>query len=232
MTLIEMGEIVKGASGSIGGTTFSRNRYGPYIRAKTVGVNPNTALQQAVRNAFSDITEQWNSVLTEVQRVAWNLYGASVVMKNALGQEVFLTGFNHFVRSNIMLVVGGQPIVAAGPTTFSLPETDGIFSISASEAAQQISVGFDVARPWVTEAGAFLLLFQMKPQIGSRNYLVGPTRQIEGVVGKAEPAPTSPVTPAAAYVVSEGQKMIAYGRILRADGRLSEPFQSTTTIAA
>ena len=65
--------LVTQASGSVGGMTFSRNRYGMYTRAKGLPVNPNSEFQQAVRQIFSGLSSAWNGVLTSGQRSGWRI---------------------------------------------------------------------------------------------------------------------------------------------------------------
>ena len=137
MALVKFGGCVIQMSGSIAGNTFARNRYGNYVRARTKPVNPNSALQQQVRNAMADLTTRWSSVLTAVQRTAWNLYASNTPMTNRLGETVNLTGFNHYIRSNSLLLRCALSLVGAGPSTFELPAQDGLFAISISEATSR-----------------------------------------------------------------------------------------------
>ena len=48
-------------SGSIGASVYSHNRYGAYIRARSVPVNPNTDRQVAIRNAIRALTIAWGN---------------------------------------------------------------------------------------------------------------------------------------------------------------------------
>lgn len=104
------------ASGSVGGTTYSHNRFGLYTKARRKGVNPNTPAQQAQRSAFAGASAGWRA-LTQVQRDAWSAYAAATPVKNALGMTVFLTGAQQYTASNSFLGRLGEPAVAAGPTT-------------------------------------------------------------------------------------------------------------------
>jgi len=101
MALVKFGGGVVQMSGSIAGDTFARNRYGNYCRARTKPTNPNTSRQQDVRASLAFLTDRWSNTLTALQRAAWNLYGDSVAMTNRLGETTKLTGFNHYIRSNI-----------------------------------------------------------------------------------------------------------------------------------
>jgi len=227
-TYLEYGEI----RGSIGGKVYSRNRYGPYIRNRAVPTNPNTARQQAARLNFADCAVQWSNVLTAAQRTAWNLYAASVSVTNRLGQQIYLSGFNHYVRSNTAILQVPGTKVSAGPTIFTLPGADGQFVPSISEAAQLISVVFDTGKDWVGEDDAYMYLYMSQPRSPGRSYIGGPYRYAGSIAGDLASPPTSPQTVAVPFVVVENQRVIVEARIGRADGRLSDLFLATVDIAA
>lgn len=227
-TYLEYGEI----RGSIGGKVYSRNRYGPYIRNRAVPTNPNTARQQAARLNFADCAVRWSDILTPAQRTAWNLYGSSVAVTNRLGQQMYLSGSNHHLRSNsAILQVPGTP-VPAGPTIFTLPGADGQFVPSISEAAQQISVVFDDTRDWAGEDDAYMYIYMSQPRSPGRTYIGGPYRFADAIPGDTAVPIASPQLVAVPFVVVENQRVIVEARIGRADGRLSDLFLSTVVIAA
>ena len=232
MALVKFGGGVVQMSGSIAGDTFARNRYGNYVRARTKPTNPNTARQVAVRSAMAFLTDRWAQTLTIVQRTAWNLYGSSVTMKNRLGENTFLTGFNHYIRSNMIRKQTTSTLIDDGPVIFELPAKDPTFAITASEATQDISYTFDVAMDWATEDGAFMFLFSGQPQNAQRNFFGGPWRITARLVG-VDPGPlVSPTDAESEYAIAELQHIWCYGRISRADGRLSEPFRGDIAVGA
>ena len=226
MALIKFGGGVVQMAGSIGGTTFARNRYGNYARARTTPINPNTALQVAVRATLSFLTNRWSSTLTAIQRTAWNLYAANVVMTNRLGESINLSGFNHYIRSNSILKTQALTLVDDGPTVFEIPEADPTFAAIGTEAGLTISVTFDNTLPWANEDDAFMFVFQGEPQNPQRNFFGGPWRFMNTVVGDLALPPTSPIVMPAVFVITAGQKQWVYARIVRADGRLSQPFRA------
>lgn len=232
MALVKFGGGIVQMSGSIAGDTFSRNRYGNYVRARTKPVNPNTALQQAVRAAIAFLTTRWSQTLTAVQRTAWNLYADSVNMQNRLGETVHLSGFNHYVRSNTTRKTGPTVVIDDGPTVFELPEQDPTFAVTASEATQALTISFDNTLPWAVEDDSFLLLFQGQPQNAQRNFFGGPWRFITWVPGADPGGAITPSVNVGGFAIAEGQRQWVYGRISRADGRLSVPFRGDVTVAA
>lgn len=232
MALAKYGDGIIQMSGSIAGNTHARNRYGNYIRARTKPINPNTDNQVAVRSALTLLVERWSETLTTAQRTAWNLYGASVSMKNKLGEAVFLTGFNHYIRSNSWLARLALTIVDAGPTVFTLPDKDPTFAITASEATQKISVTFDNTMDWASETGAWMELYQGQPQNAQRNYFGGPWRRVLAITGVDTAPPPSPHDAPVDYAIAEGQHQWMYGRIRRLDGRLSGRFFADVIVGA
>lgn len=224
MALIKFGGGIVGMSGSIAGNTYARNRFGSYARARTKPVDPNTALQQAVRSRMSGLTAAWGQTLTAIQRTAWNLYASSVSMKNRLGEAVNLTGYNHFIRSNAALLQGGGTQVNAGPTVFEVPGADATLTAAISAATQKITITFDDAADWAAEVGGHLLVSVGSPQNAQRNFFGGPYR-FAGVIDGAVVPPSSPdATIDVPFVCTEGQRVWVKCRIVRADGRLSEEF--------
>lgn len=232
MALVKFGGGIIGMSGSIAGNTFARNRYGNYVRARTKPVNPRTDRQENVRASMSELTVQWSQTLTANQRTAWNLYGTSVSMKNKLGESVFLTGFNHFIRSNVMRNMIGLGVVADGPVLFELPAADPAFNCTASEATQEISFAYDAGMDWADENGGWLILHNGRPQNAQRNFFAGPFRYCSIVEGVNGAPPASPKVATATFAISEGQRIWVYARIIRADGRISEIFRADCFCAA
>lgn len=232
MASILYGGGVMDIRGSIGGQVHSKNRYGTYIRQKTKPVNPRSPAQSAVRNIMAAVTNAWSAIVTQLQRDAWDVYAAAIVVTGRLGQSITLTGFNHYVRSNVARINAGLLRIDPAPTTLSLPSTDDEFAISASSAAQNISVSFTDASDWANETSARLVLHQALPQLGSRAFFNGHFRVIGSISGSASAPPTSPETVAVDFPIAEGQRQWVKARVLRADGRLSEFFRDDALVGA
>lgn len=220
------------ASGSLNGTVFSHNRFGMYVRQRSTPVNPSTQRQQDVRSTFTSLVADWSEVLTQAQRDAWNLYGNSVEVLNKVGDPVNLTGLNHFVRSNSVILQCGFPQVNDGPTTFSLPSVDPTLVATASEGTQLLSLAFDVLLDWLDEDDAGLAILMASPKGVGVNFLGGPMRYAGVLEGDSVTPLTSPQTMAVPFVVTEDQKTQVQARIIRADGRVSAPFWDTLQVAS
>jgi hypothetical protein len=232
MALVKMGGGVIQMTGSIAGNTFARNRSGNYVRAKTMPVNPRTALQDDVRTVLSQLSEYWHTTCTAAQRLAWETYAAAVQVKNRLGENIYLTGFNHFIRSNTLRMQAGLAIVDSGPTTLSMPAQDPTFAIEATASDNHVAVTFDNDQPWAILSTAALAVYIGEPQLATRNFFAGPWRFGAAIKGVPSTKAVSPADVDSPFTLITGQKIWAYARILNSDGSVSEPFRASGTVLA
>jgi len=231
MSLVKYGGGIVGMSGSIAGNTFARNRSGNYVRARTKPVNTNTQAQQDIRAVMSFLTNLWSVTITAGQRTAWNTYANAIAMKNRLGESIYLTGFNHFVRSNTEWVNRGKTATAAGPTTLLLPAKDTTFAISASVASQKISVTFAPTATWAVSASGCMITYMGVPRNVTRLFFNGPWKYMFLLLGSVTPL-TSPDVQTPPMTLTLGQLITVYARIREPDGRLSEPMTASCVVAA
>ena len=227
MALVKFGGGITQMTGSIAGNTFARNRYGNYVRSRTKPVNPNSTAQGFARSVIGTVTQAWRSDLTAAKRIAWGTYANAVAMKNKLGETTYLSGFNHFVRSNAVLLQSAKGLVTAGPTVLALPEKDPTLAVSASVATQLLTLVYDTGQPWMAEAGAFLQIEQGQPQNVTRNFFAGPWKY----AGKIDQNAVPTYTVAAPFTLVLGQKTWIACRIVRLDGRVSEIMYASCTVA-
>lgn len=232
MALVQFGGGVTDMRGSIAGTVFSKNRYGSYARGRTVPVNPNTDRQMAVRNIMGSLVNYWATNLTPFQRNSWAVYAANVNFVNKLGQTITLTGFNQFIRSNMSRQNCGLTIVDDGPVVLILPPTDPDFAVAISEGSQLVTVTFDDSKAWCAEDSAHMSIHQGIPKNSATNFYGNHFRYLGKFDGSSASPITSPQTIAVSFPVAEDQRDWCFGRIQRADSRLSVTFRDNTVIAA
>lgn len=230
MALIKFGGGVVGMSGSIAGNTYARNRYGSYARARTKPVNPNSAAQQAIRSTMSTARDAWFNTLTAAQRTAWAVYAANVSVKNRLGEDIYLTGFNMFIRSAMSALYNGLTITAAGPSVYALAEQDESVAVTTTSGTNAVSVAYNDALDWCDEDNAALLVYESKPQNPTVNFFAGPYKLLGKVEGDSTTPPTSPEAFTSNNTLTAGQKVFYQFRILRGDGRLSDPFRTVSVV--
>lgn len=232
--LVRYGGLITDARGSMAGNTYSKNRFGKYIRARTKPINPRSSRQSAARVAIMMLAEQWReSPMDDPKRLAWEVYAKGVNWLNKLGETVTLTGFNMFIRSNAALIRAGAAIVTAGPPDIGLPAGDIKFVAVAPKAAgQQITFVFDDTMDWNTEAGGYLVIDAGRPQNPTRNYFGGPWRFERAIVGIDPGGVASPLAnvPFSSWTLVEGQKIWIRAHIIRKDGRVSNKFECDPVI--
>ena len=232
MASVKFGGGIVAMSGSIAGNVFSHNSFGAYVRARTTPINPRTANQNAVRASIAFLAAFWSETLTAAQRTAWNQYAAAVAMTNRLGESVFLSGYNHFLRSNSVTKRSGFAVHQAGPTILELPAQDPTMTLTASAAAQTLTVSFDDTMSVYDENSGRAYVFQGQPQNAQRNFFDGPWRLVGVLQGSASSGLSSPQVLAVDFQIAEDQRQYIYARIQRGDGRLSEKFRADAFVAA
>lgn len=106
MAIMKLSAIgITNLSGKSGGSIFSRNRGGNYVKNFAVPTNPDTASQQSVRARFGSISASWRN-LTQSQRDHWKAQAPNYPSKNSFGDEIILSGFGVYqkLNSNLLLV--------------------------------------------------------------------------------------------------------------------------------
>lgn len=219
-------------SGSIAGTTASRNRYGPYFRNRAVPVNPSTPLQTLVRAIFAALTNRWVVTLTQAQRDAWNVYAANILFKNPLGQDIYITGFNHYIRSNTVAARPNFPPIDDAPVIMTKADQDQTIVATASEATQIVSIAFDDTKAWCDEDEAGMQILMSRPVGASIGFIPPVFRYGDTFEGDGITPLTSPQTFTAPFPVAQNQQILCRGRIVRADGRLSDNFHNASSVTA
>lgn len=222
-------------SGSLGGTTFSHNKGGSYLRTRKVPTNPSTSQQQIVRNAMAVLAPRWGSVLTGAQREAWETYALNVLLPNRLGDMINVGGIGMFARGNISRIQTGSidyPIVDDGPTEYNIGSfTPPVFT-TLSEATQNLTMAFTNTDDWAGESGSAMMVYLSRPVGVAVNSFKGPYRFAGIVDGDDAVPPTSPATIPSPFVVESGQKIFGQVRVTRVDGRLSGSFRSGLLVSA
>lgn len=220
------------ASGSIGGQTASRNRFGNYFRARTTPVNPNTNRQSVVRAAVAWLADAWRSILTQAERNGWEVYAANIVRTDSLGSQMKLTGFNDYIRCNVAALASGLNVFSIAPVIQTLGSQDPTVACTVDEAAQQISVVFADGVPWTdTDLGLMSIQMSLPHPIG-RTFIGGPYRMAGFIQGDTAAPITSPQVMAVPFPVAETQVVKCQIRIREADGRLSDPWFHQSSVVA
>ena len=217
-------QLLTQASGSVGGITFSHNAGGNYIRARAIPTDPNSPQQQAVRAVFGNLAIAWETALIQSQREAWETYAANVPILNALGDQIFISGLNHYIRSNTPRVQAGVARIDVAPTVFNLGDFSNP-SFAYDSAASEIDTTFTVADDWVNEDGAFAFIYGSRQKNETINFHKGPYRFAGTIIGSVGSPETSPSSIAAPFPCAVGNRCFNRFQVSRADGRLSLDFR-------
>lgn len=117
------GPAVATVSGSIGGTTFSRNRGGAYMRIRAIPVDPATSFQLNRRADLSTLSQNWQG-LTGDQRQGWENWASQNPRVDALGQTFTMSGAMAYVSLNARIRADGgslqdSPPIIPAPDAFT-----------------------------------------------------------------------------------------------------------------
>ena len=223
--------VIAAGSGSIGGCVWSRNRYGQYLRNRSIPVNPGSVYQDVVRAALGALSIAWVNELTDPERSAWDTYAAAVPTTDALGATRFILGINWYVAINTLRIQAGMARLDAAPIPQTRTSLTPPVLEAGSEASQDLEVSYTNSDEWATAVGGRLFLFVGGPRNATRNFFKGPFRFASMVNGAVVP-PVSPTTFASPFFMAEGQRMYVRSVAMAADGRISSGVISSVVVTA
>jgi hypothetical protein len=189
------GAIVSEMRGTIAATTFTKNKAGAAMRNRVTPINRRSSGQTNQRQILSALSAQWRG-LTAAQRTAWNSASASFPQTDALGQTIFLTGAQLYVRLNANLIVIGQSAITSPPSPVSFAVLT-FTSITADASAGTIALAFSPTVP----AGFSMVVRATPPVSPGKTFIPSSAfRQIAVVAAAA----TSPQATGTAYTTVFG----------------------------
>ncbi|MBA7703358.1 hypothetical protein ES703_112143 [subsurface metagenome] len=83
MAIITYSALVDKIRGSIGNVTFSRARWGEFVRYRTRPRDPRSDDQAQYRVWFSAAVAQWRDTMNDAEREAWNTLGDATTLYNS-----------------------------------------------------------------------------------------------------------------------------------------------------
>ena len=104
--------LVSAVSGKVGGVTFVSSGKGKVIKSCGQNVRAFSRLQLARQARLAWAKGQWAG-LTAAQQSAWNAAAALVVKTNALGEVVKLTGYQAYIKAQMVRSVVAAPTITA-----------------------------------------------------------------------------------------------------------------------
>ncbi len=115
MAKIKFGAVITDSRGSIGGITFSKNRFGAVARRLTIPTGRLSNRATRVRSRQASFARRWGSVLTLVQRNAWITLAGLNPVTDVFGNAHALSGMQLYCRVNQVRAQVGLALVDAAP---------------------------------------------------------------------------------------------------------------------
>ncbi len=207
--------------GSVGANTWSHNRGGDYIRRRVSPTNPNSTRQQTMRSLLSSIASQWSSLLTTVQRAAWNTWAAQQAKEGPLGNSINLTGINGFVWCNTHVLDATDTLLADPPVDVA---PNALLTMSADiSALTTADITFTATPLGATQRS---VLFMSLPQSGEAE----PNFKQCRIVGYSALAQASPWAATLPFPVLIDQKVVFFAAVYdNATGLFSQFLRAVDT---
>lgn len=183
-------------SGSHNGDTYSRNRYGQYMRRRAVPVNPSTPAQANQRARMSTNAAAWRE-LSDAQRAGWLSLGLMIQRTDSLGQTYDLNGFGAYCSVNNNNLDAGNSAVSDAPALTTPPN---LLTSTITLTAAAFSIAY-TATPLA--AGVRLFIFA-SPQRSAGRKFEGDYRLI-AVTAAAAASPSNILT---AYTAKFGVPVV------------------------
>lgn len=134
MAKIKFGAIGVEMRNKMGGSVFSKNRGGNYVRNKVSPVQPRTSYQQNQKANLANNSSQWRG-LTAAQMATWNTGTAAFPYTDVFGDVKTLSGQQLYVQLNNRLVAAGQARITSCPSPVSVPQAKLTAAAAAAGAA-------------------------------------------------------------------------------------------------
>lgn len=126
MAKILLGATLGDARGSVGGVTYTKNRFGAALRQKVSPVQPRSARVLSIRGLFTNLSKRWFGTLDDAQRLAWIALAAANPRTNVFGNSIILTGLQMYQSLNRNLQNVGETIIDDPPPNL---DVEGLTSV-------------------------------------------------------------------------------------------------------
>ena len=138
--MAKFSSILGQVSGSQAGITFSRNKWGQYIRRRAIPVNPNTPDQTAARNLLVALATRWKT-LSASQQLGWSTLGDQITREDSLGQPYTLSGIQAYIMVNATRDALGLAVIDDAPPMETVWDP-GTVTVAADSVAQTVTITF------------------------------------------------------------------------------------------
>ena len=163
MARVKYSAIVDSIDGSIGGTTFQKNRYGFTMRRKPNPAKPNSEAQRSSKLSMSTAQQEWIA-LSDSNRAAWNTYASTFPRAPKHNASATLNGFNYFIFYHLYIIQQTNTFLlnpSGVQRTLTLVETEIVGSMDAITWGSTIT----------SSGGTWIALLYMSRPISLTTYL-------------------------------------------------------------
>ena len=161
------GLVISEMRGKVAASVYTKNKAGAAIRNRTTPINRRSVGQTQKRQQLSSLSSSWRG-LTQAQRDGWNVAAPSFPQQDTLGQTVFLTGSQLYVRCNANLILIGSAQITSAPT----PASFSVLAIGAYTAVSGTGVISVAFTPTPVPAG-FSLVFKASAPVSAGKSFMG-----------------------------------------------------------
>lgn len=110
MARVKFSSLLNSIDGSVGGTTFQRNKSGNTVRSKPLPVNHNSLKVIETNNFLAIIQNAWRA-MSDNERNEWVLFANYNPVGNIHNRNVNLSGYQLFVKYNLLRLTGGYTLL-------------------------------------------------------------------------------------------------------------------------
>lgn len=126
--------------GKIGGSVFSRNKGGSYVRVKVTPLNPQTTAQVEARSLLTSLSQNFRS-LTQAQITAWNAATDQWATTDIFSDLVTPTGLSLYVRLNANISNAGGSLLTVPPSPVGADAITAL-SVAADVSSSSVDITF------------------------------------------------------------------------------------------
>ena len=141
MKIVFGGGIVDGR-GSMAGNTYSKNRYGAYIRSKVSPVQPGTSKQTLIRERMTGLSKSYGADLSETQRNGWDALAEKSPVVDVFGKPHKLAGNTMFIKVNMTRLLVGDAIMFDAPLDLNVRPINNASIASAFAGNSELELSY------------------------------------------------------------------------------------------
>ena len=195
MAKVQFSAFVTDIRNKLGGTVFSKNRAGSYVRNKVSPTNPSTISQGNSRSRFTGFSQGWRG-LTSDQRSQWNDATTSFPKTDQFGKIYFLSGAQLYQSLNNTLQIVGTAAINVPPIPSSVAQVTSVV-LTGAKGTPAVSITF---APTPVPANTAYIIFMTPGVSPGVNFVKNQYRQVTVVAAAA----TSPKDLLTAYQAKFG----------------------------